>query len=72
MRVRRAMRGLYAITAGALRFELARSDDDPRLWELCPRSEDAWRALGEPERAPKYQSKRAAIAAVRDATGEAA
>ncbi len=48
MKVRRAMQGLYAITAGALRFELARSEDDPRRWQLCPRSTEAYKALGEP------------------------
>lgn len=71
LKVRRAMQGLYAITAGTLRFELARSENDPRLWQLCPRSEAAYTALGEPDRAPYFESKRAAVAAVRGIVEEA-
>ena len=79
MKVRRAGAGLYAITAGSgarqLRYELARSMDDPNFWQLAPRSTAAWKALGEPERAPLFEKKREAEQRVRgivEAMGRAA
>ena len=72
VKVRRASPGLYAITAGpAFRFDLSRSEDDPRRWQLAPRSNAAWKALGEPERAPVYGTLREAVAVVRGAVESA-
>ncbi len=72
VKVRRASRGLYAITAGpGFRFELARSEDNPRKWQLCPRSEAAHKALGEPERAPYFDRIADAVGTVRGAVDAA-
>jgi hypothetical protein len=64
VRWRRSAAGLYAVTHGLLRFLVARSEDDASQWELVPRSPGAWEALGEPDRAPHYPTRREALAVV--------